>query len=229
MKITIWNVISLLFVSLGAFGLMGFLFWNTGILGLEEAVIFSIIAVIFSYLRAFLVFVFYFIVVSLVMAIAIFGISYTLGFSLNDINRISGTQFLFWFLGGLTLDFGTSAFLTKRTRDEEKETEMRYQHEANYERPSNSNDFNEEEQERREKEAYERGKQEAETKNNEMTEEEAYKILGLKQGASGEEIKKAYRRISKIIHPDATQMKTDELMKKVNEAYEKLKKEGKNG
>lgn len=228
MKISIWNIISLLFVSLGAFGLMGFLFWNTGILGLEEAVIFSIIAVIFSYFRAFLVFVFYFIIVSLVMAIAIFGISYTLGFSLNDINRISGTQFLFWFLGGLALDFGISAFLTKRTRDKEKEKEMRYQHEANYERPPNPNDFNDEEQKRREQEAYERGRREAETKNNEMTEEEAYQWLGVKKGARKEEVQTAYRRISKIIHPDATQMKTDELMKKVNQAYEKLEKEGKN-
>lgn len=170
MKISIWNVVSLFFVSLGAFGLMGFLFWNAGILGLEEAVIFSIIAVIFSYLRAFLVFVFYFIIVSLVMAVATLGISYTLGFSLNDINSISGAELLFWFLGGLTVDFGASAFLTKRTRDREKEEEMRYY--EDYERPPKPD--NDEEQKRREQEAYERGKQEAETKNNEMTEEEAY-------------------------------------------------------
>ena len=61
-----------------------------------------------------------------------------------------------------------------------------------------------------------------------MTEEEAYQWLGVKKGARKEEVQTAYRRISKIIHPDATQMKTDELMKKVNQAYEKLKKEGKN-
>ena len=224
MKITIWNVISLLFVSLGAFGLMGFLFWNSGVLGLEEAVIFSIIAVIFSYLRAFLVFVFYFIIVSLVMAVATLGISYTLGFSFNDINSISGAELLFWFLGGLTVDFGASAFLTKRTRDKEKEEEMRYY--EDYERPPKPD--NDEEQKRREQEAYERGKQEAETKNNEMTEEEAYKWLGIKKGASKEEVQSAYRRISKIIHPDATHLDTNEVMKKVNEAYEKLKREGKN-
>ena len=227
MKISVWNVISLLFVALGAFGLMGFLFWNAGILGLEEAIIFSVIAVIFSYFRAFLVFVFYFIIVSLVMAIATLGISYTLGFSLGDINRISGTEFLFWSLGGLTLDFGISAFLTKRTRDEEKETEMRYQHKANYEKPPNPNDFNKEEQEEREKKAYERGKKEVETKNNEMTEEEAYKWLGVKKGASKEEIRRTYRKLGKQVHPDATGMDTNEIVKTVNEAYEKLEKEGK--
>jgi curved DNA-binding protein CbpA len=33
--------------------------------------------------------------------------------------------------------------------------------------------------------------------------------------------------LGKQVHPDATGMDTNELMKKVNEAYEKLKKEGK--
>ena len=61
-----------------------------------------------------------------------------------------------------------------------------------------------------------------------MTEEEAYKWLGIKKGASKEEVQSAYRRISKIIHPDATHLDTNEVMKKVNEAYEKLKREGKN-
>jgi hypothetical protein len=224
MKITIWNAISLLFVGLAILGLMGFLFWNAGILGLEEAILFSIIAVIFSYLRAFLVFVFYFIIVSLVMVVAGLGIAYLFGFSLNDLNALNGTEFLFWSMGSLTLDFGVSAFLTKRTRDEEKEKEAGYGY---YEKPPNPNDFNQEEQEKREKEAYEKGRREAEVQSNKMSVEEACKILGVNSNASKEEIKKAYRKLGKLIHPDASGIDTNALMKEVNEAYSILEKEGK--
>ncbi|MGC8483951.1 MAG: hypothetical protein ACP5OE_09950, partial [Thermodesulfobium sp.] len=91
-KINAFNVISLFFVGLATFGLMGFMFWNAGTQGLEEVIIFSIIAVIFSYPRAFLVFVFYFIIVSLVMVIAFLGIAYLIGFHLNDLNHLSGTE-----------------------------------------------------------------------------------------------------------------------------------------
>ena len=57
-----------------------------------------------------------------------------------------------------------------------------------------------------------------------------YRILGLKDGASQEEIKKAYRQLAKEHHPDKfanasdTEKKYHESkMKEINEAYENLK------
>jgi len=57
-----------------------------------------------------------------------------------------------------------------------------------------------------------------------------YRILGLKDGASQEEIKKAYRQLAKEHHPDKFVNASDSekkfhesKMKEINEAYENLK------
>ena len=57
-----------------------------------------------------------------------------------------------------------------------------------------------------------------------------YRILGVKDGASQEEIKKAYRQLAKEHHPDKFVNATDSekkyhesKMKEINEAYENLK------
>lgn len=57
-----------------------------------------------------------------------------------------------------------------------------------------------------------------------------YRILGLKDGASQEEIKKAYRQLAKEHHPDKFVNASDsekkyheDKMKEINEAYENLK------
>ena len=58
--------------------------------------------------------------------------------------------------------------------------------------------------------------------------DEYYRVLGLDPGASPEEIKKAYRDMAKVWHPDRfpndphLQSKGNEQFKKVTEAYEKL-------
>lgn len=51
-----------------------------------------------------------------------------------------------------------------------------------------------------------------------------YKVLGLEEGASKEEIKKAYRKKAKECHPDLhpNDPKAAERMHEVNEAYERL-------
>ncbi len=51
-----------------------------------------------------------------------------------------------------------------------------------------------------------------------------YEILGLQKGASAEEIKKAYRKLSKELHPDRNKggTATEARYKEVNEAYEVL-------
>jgi len=60
----------------------------------------------------------------------------------------------------------------------------------------------------------------------------SYKILEIDSSASDEEVKKAYRRMAMKYHPDKVthlgedfKKVADEKFKKVNEAYEKIKKE----
>jgi DnaJ like chaperone protein len=60
----------------------------------------------------------------------------------------------------------------------------------------------------------------------------SYKILEIEHGASDEEVKKAYRRMAMKYHPDKVshlgddyRKTAEEKFKKVNEAYEKIKKE----
>ncbi|NOS66993.1 MAG: J domain-containing protein, partial [Candidatus Peribacteraceae bacterium] len=51
-----------------------------------------------------------------------------------------------------------------------------------------------------------------------------YDILGLKRGASADEIKQAYRKLSKEWHPDKHKgdKKAEDKFKEINEAYESL-------
>jgi len=55
---------------------------------------------------------------------------------------------------------------------------------------------------------------------------EAYKTLELKIGASAEEVKKAYRRLAALHHPDKNQGSKDseDKFKKISEAYESITK-----
>jgi molecular chaperone DnaJ len=58
-----------------------------------------------------------------------------------------------------------------------------------------------------------------------MSKRDYYDVLGLKKGASAEEIKKAYRVKAKELHPDrnADDPKAEDQFKEANEAYEVLK------
>lgn len=57
-----------------------------------------------------------------------------------------------------------------------------------------------------------------------MSVEKAFKILTVNHNADRAEIKEAYRKLTKLVHPDTSHMNTNEIMKEVNEAYEVLKK-----
>ena len=52
--------------------------------------------------------------------------------------------------------------------------------------------------------------------------DDPYKILGLKPGATDDEIKKAYKEMAKKYHPDlhGNSPEAAEMMKKINEAYD---------
>lgn len=61
-----------------------------------------------------------------------------------------------------------------------------------------------------------------------MAVEEDYQILGVPPGADTQEIKRAYRRKAKTVHPDVNQAENaDAQFTQVNEAYERLVNEEK--
>lgn len=61
-----------------------------------------------------------------------------------------------------------------------------------------------------------------------------YSVLGVSPGASADEIKKAYRKLSRMYHPDANinnpnKERAEEKFKEVQEAYEQIMDERENG
>lgn len=56
---------------------------------------------------------------------------------------------------------------------------------------------------------------------------ECYQALGLPRGASQKEIKSAYRNLSLKYHPDRNRNQDDEKFKRINEAYQLLRREEK--
>lgn len=63
-----------------------------------------------------------------------------------------------------------------------------------------------------------------------MSKEDYYKILGVEKGASDDDIKKAYRKLSKKYHPDVNKEKEAEgKFKEINEAYQVLSDKQKRG
>lgn len=57
-----------------------------------------------------------------------------------------------------------------------------------------------------------------------MTEKEAYRILGLTPGAGIHDIKKRYRQLMHMAHPDAGAVRPVHDARKLNTAYSVLKK-----
>jgi preprotein translocase subunit Sec63 len=51
-----------------------------------------------------------------------------------------------------------------------------------------------------------------------------YKVLGLEEGASEEDVKKAYRRMARVYHPDLhpDDPEANQKMNEINEAYDAL-------
>ena len=64
------------------------------------------------------------------------------------------------------------------------------------------------------------------TAESDMPLEWAYSILGLKPGASLEEVKKNYRNLSRAFHSDKGSVMNDEAMKLLNRAFDRITKRG---
>ena len=61
-----------------------------------------------------------------------------------------------------------------------------------------------------------------------MIMDDAYLVLGIKPGASKKEIKRAYRKMAKKLHPDLNKsLEAEVKFKKINQAYEFLINDGK--
>lgn len=62
-----------------------------------------------------------------------------------------------------------------------------------------------------------------------MRQEDCYRLLDLDPGATDEEVKSAWRDLTKVWHPDrfghdrAVQQKAEEKLKAINEAYESIR------
>ena len=82
-----------------------------------------------------------------------------------------------------------------------------------YEYQETTEEEHDEEEQREEQKGIRSGK---------MTKEEAYEFMGLKPNATKEQIRKAYREIGKVVHPDISGVNTNTIMKKLNEAKEIL-------
>ncbi len=50
-----------------------------------------------------------------------------------------------------------------------------------------------------------------------------YAVLGVPPGATLQDIKRAYRRLARLHHPDLNKEARDDLIKRLNEAYEVLR------
>lgn len=61
-----------------------------------------------------------------------------------------------------------------------------------------------------------------------------YQVLGVSQDASEEEIKKAYRKLSRMYHPDANinnpnKAQAEEKFKEIQQAYQQIMKQARAG
>ena len=227
MELKFGNYVSFFFVGLATLGEIINVYTGTMRISAEEIVMFLIVALICSFFLQFLYFMFYFLIIGLIVGGVSFGVVIEL-----HLHLMTSSPILFMSIAMLDIGITSASafFLARRTWKEAfgsvsqtpRETIIPEEYAWRVEHKER---VDEEREQREKEEAYQRGKAEGERaglRSNKMTREEAYEYLGLTPKATKEQVIQAYRKLSKLIHPDASKLDTNAFMKKLNEARDIL-------
>lgn len=115
---------------------------------------------------------------------------------------------------------------SKKFFDEEQQRQYEYQKQQEQERRYREQQKQRESEEKEQQSRQQYHKQESNNSYSRWDDSDPYVVLGIDRSATAEGIKKAYRNLSKIYHPDMTLTKKEEyqiIFQKINSAYSNIK------
>jgi len=107
-----------------------------------------------------------------------------------------------------------------------EQEQQRYDEQDRQRQNSNQKKFEDKSKQKKKKQQQQQTKQEKPKEESRWDSSNPYVVLGISENASKSEIKKAYRNLSKIYHPDLTMFEKEKhtvIFQKINGAYDKLK------